>query len=153
MSDTAVISIEKDIWDEEISPSTPNSRRDSPSIEEHRRIKRPLFLPDEDDDGEEAGQTPQSPNLNNTSNQLDDDIDKLFEFDDEELQITAPLDLDKLRKEADARNALNNIAHSLKPVDSSGRQSKDFFDKEADGKSKGNKGKILPKLDNERYKN
>jgi replication fork protection complex subunit Csm3/Swi3 len=92
-----------DIWDLPVETPAPHIPLDNPDGEpptsSPRAPSAPLFLPsDDDEDTPPTANAPQNANANA-------DIDALFEGLDDFQELAPALDLDALRREADARNA------------------------------------------------
>ena len=89
-----------DIWDLPVETSI-NHAPINPSVAPSHASTRPLFLPSDDEDDAAAATAGPSANKN-------PDIDALFEgiddIDDSFQELPPALDLDALRREADARN-------------------------------------------------
>jgi replication fork protection complex subunit Csm3/Swi3 len=105
-----------DIWDLPLKNPGNNSDGDGwPSTPPRASSNPPLFLPSDDDSDDAAGgsnanaRNDANNDTNTTTNNNNPDIDALFEglddIDDSFQELAPALDIDALRREADARNA------------------------------------------------
>ncbi|TFY76324.1 hypothetical protein EWM64_g7688 [Hericium alpestre] len=128
-----------------------------------RKAKRPLFLPSDSDEDQASASKPAS-RTNQTSKSSRPEIDALFEdLDNPEADLAPALDLEALRREADARNAKaaekefalpdSSSKHGADKGKGEGKGGKDVLldddDEGGDDKPK-KKRKPLPKMDETR---
>lgn len=150
-----------DIWDVPIESTTPRKTPvaidiDAEHTESPRPTKRPrqaLFLASDSEDDVQTRQFSRSTNTHVARSE----IDALFDDLDVPEQLGPSLDLDALRREADARNAkaLSLTPHQIFPSSPPAKGDQDNKEEDGKGGKKGKSGKdgqkrSLPKLDEAR---
>ena len=156
-----------DIWDLPLQNPVNNPHGDRPTSSP-RASNPPLFLPSDDEEEAASGSNANARNDHDTNTNNNPDIDALFEglddIDDSFQELAPALDLDALRREADARNARavraelgaaaepSTAAAAAKTKANGGRGGAlDALGGDGDGEDDGKKKrKPLPKLDETR---
>ena len=94
-----------DIWDLPVETSVHHIPDSEGPTSSSRAPSAPLFLPSDDDDEDTAATTNAQQNANNKNADVDALFEGLDDMDDNFQELAPALDLDALRREADARNA------------------------------------------------